>query len=76
MKDNTWMVLVIVFILVILALSFFGGTRYVKYKEAKEIHQANLILNGTARYITETGNVPLILNNTLIWRSLQDICGG
>jgi preprotein translocase subunit YajC len=72
-KEDKILIVVVIFIIL---FAFFLGGRYTKYKEKKVIETQIKSLNTTATIITTTGNIPIIINNSVIWTPIQNICRG
>jgi len=74
-KKTTW------FLIIILTIgAFFVGSFYSDYRENKKAELINEGINEgvilTAQQITQGGNIPVVINSTIQWIPLQQLCIG
>jgi len=68
--------IVIGFIICLLIGAFFVGNYYSNYKENQKAELINQGVQLTAQQITQTGNIPVIIEGTIQWVPLKQLCGG
>lgn len=69
-------IIITVLIIGLVIGSFFAGSYYVRYKARKQQKLINQGFQETAIQITQTGNIPVVINNTIQWITIQSLCGG
>ena len=75
--------IIIGIVIVLMIVAFFSGSYYIRNKVTKEQELMELINLGyqqgfqdTVIEITQTGNIPVIVNNTIQWFPIRNFCGG
>ena len=75
--------IIIGIVIVLMIVAFFSGSYYIRNKVTKEQELMELINLGyqqgfqqTVIEITQTGNIPVVTNNTIQWFPIRNFCGG
>ena len=68
--------IIIGIVIALIVLAFFSGSYYIRFKADRQQKCERLGFQNTAIQITQTGNIPIVVNNTIEWFPISNFCGG